>query len=263
MKALLNSHKFWVAVTAAVSATGGIVAGMEIGRRKAQADFETRLAEEIEQTKEFYSAVRKTGDFETPEKAVQKLQPDVEVKIVDGEKGDKPFVKYNQTLVQAADAVLSYQGKEPIEELAKGEPEVQVEVAVNVFEESSKAANFNTEAENEWRLENPGLPYVITIEEFMAAEKEYEQVDLTYFRQDDMLVDDKDEEVPDSDGTVGNLNLTRFGQGSRDPRIVYVRNDEKELDFCIALDSGSYLEKIAGLSEPSGKHVGKFRDIHE
>lgn len=269
LKSVISSKKFAVALTALLASSGGAAVGYEFARRKLQTQFEQTLAEELEQTRQFYTIVRKQGDFETPEKAVEKLVPEDErVESVDPMSTlPSPVVK---TLVDygakyrtpdngEVEVSVEVDGDETKTE---GDTEVEVNVNVNLFEQTQRQnGKWDVERELRLREERPTEPYVISRDEYMGGEKEYEQTTLYYYEGDDVLTDDRDEPIPDADGTVGNMNLQRFGHGSNDPNVVYVRNDEKELDFEIIHSGGKFAEEVHGFLEHSDtrKHIGKFR----
>ena len=90
-------------------------------------------------------------------------------------------------------------------------------------------------------------PYIISVDEFMAGDLNYSQVSLTYFVEDDTLVDDADNSVEDTDTLVGETNLDQFGYRSKDPKMIYVRNDITQTDFEISRDERSYGEVVHGV----------------
>ena len=47
----------------------------------------------------------------------------------------------------------------------------------------------------------------------------------------------------DFHNVVGDL---RFGHGSNDPNVVYIRNDRLKAEYEVLLNSGSYQEEILG-----------------
>jgi hypothetical protein len=94
-------------------------------------------------------------------------------------------------------------------------------------------------------------PYVIHQNEFMANDTEYEQVVYTYYAEDDVLVDEGNgHPLPHADLIVGVNNL-RFGHGSDDIDVVFVRNEERELEMQICRKAASYEEEFL---------VGQTRD---
>ena len=102
---------------------------------------------------------------------------------------------------------------------------------------------------------SPLLPYVITDEEFAEGKEGHESFSLTWYAGDSVLADDKQEIVDDVHGAVGNENLLRFGHGSNDSRIVYVRNDKRRCDFEIGLHDGNFAE-VVGLEDYNRKGRG-------
>lgn len=111
-------------------------------------------------------------------------------------------------------------------------------------------------------------PYIISAQEFISNDTTDEgiqpdKITLTYFVEDDTLVDDQEVEIPDSDAVVGNINLGRFGYRSDDVNIVYVRNESIGADFEIIRDHRSFVEVVLGLNLPDKvekPRIGKFRD---
>lgn len=89
---------------------------------------------------------------------------------------------------------------------------------------------------------DPLNPYVITVDEYMDDddEKEYSKVTLAYWEGDDTLADEKDNMLPDAVAYVGQENLTKFGLGSKDKNIVYIRNEKIAVDYEIVRDSRSF-----------------------
>jgi hypothetical protein len=96
------------------------------------------------------------------------------------------------------------------------------------------------------RLE--GEPYIIHQDEFSQNEKGYSQVTYTYYAADDVLVDEENgHPLPHADMIVGVNNL-RFGHGTDDIDVVFVRNDRLELDMEICRSPDSYEEEVLGIS---------------
>lgn len=135
------------------------------------------------------------------------------------------------------------------EDEAAGEPskEEPTERVVNVFEEHGDDV---VEYEWDWHKErsgrSPDIPYVIHYEE--REEMEFQIVTLTYYDGDDVLCNDRDEIVDpdDRDNVVGEGNLNRFGHGSNDPSVVYVRNDKLELVYEVVKSPNHFAEEVHG-----------------
>lgn len=103
----------------------------------------------------------------------------------------------------------------------------------------------NSPAEMESPPEDIGEPYVITFEQFNEEYDRYDKVTMTYYAGDDTLADEYEGIVDDVNNLVGDA-LTRFGEGSSDPDIVYVRNDSLEIDYEVIKSEGSYSDIVLG-----------------
>lgn len=128
------------------------------------------------------------------------------------------------------------------------EPEVR-----NVFRDRRP-----TEDEWDWHAErskrSPDRPYVVHVDE--KLELEYEEMTLTYYSVDDVVCNERDEilDTEDRELKLGEANLNRFGHGSGDPSIVYIRNDTLELVFEVVLSPNSFSEEVHGFTHDSGYH---------
>ena len=108
--------------------------------------------------------------------------------------------------------------------------------------------------EDEIPKRSPDSPYIIHSAEFRENEPDHEQATFTFYEQDEVVCDMRDEIVDDIDNTVGIENLKRFGHGSLDAQMVYVRNERLRLDFEIVTDPRSYSGDIQGL-----RHSARMR----
>lgn len=205
--------------------------------KKVTLHYEELITEEIEQARTFYSRLNKEGSFETPEAAVAALAPE-----------------------KAADALISYSGTQKVPYNKPGEIVVTTPVedprpdVRNVFADRGDPRDWDYVAEQRYREENPGVPYVISSEEFEENPDHHEQITLTYFAGDEILADETDKVVEDIDQTVNVSSLSRFGEGSQDNKVVYVRNERISADFEILLSEGAYSVEVLGAVEGELKH---------
>lgn len=231
---------------AVVAAAGGAVGGYFYAKRKLSLEYSELASREIAEARERYRITRKE-DYKSPEEAVEALfTPEEKAK--------------NESLIEE----LEYRGPEGDEPEVIGKvvatseteegvrAEIQLDdgaVVENVFVNSApvESGEWDYEDEQAKRDANPDTPFVIEHDEFYNNETEYAQNSLTYFEGDDVLVDAADTPINDTDATVGDDNLTKFGHGSRDENIVYVRNDRLEVDFEIARSKGNYTVEVLGL----------------
>lgn len=134
---------------------------------------------------------------------------------------------------------------DPLEALPKPDPKMIVveeqpnDEVVNVFTGSDP--DWSYEEELEYRKTHP--IYVLHKDEFWNDENEWAQLTVTYFAKDDIMVDSSDVPIYNYEGIVGPL---RFGHGSNDPGVFFVRNETLEAEYEVLLDRGSYEEEILG-----------------
>lgn len=223
----MNKNVLIIGATAVVSLAAGAAGGYFFAKKQLTAKYEDLAKREIAEAKDFYKVLHKKDEFETPEKAAAELIP-----VVNGNE-----------FSEAADAMKVYQG----EVETKTETDVEVVVQKNIFTQIRTQLSENDEAwERETRNRTEEAPYVLKQAEFMAGELEYQQVTLTYYSGDKVLVDEREDIIEDKDDLVGLFNLERFGHWSGDEKVVYLRNHVKELDLEVLLHEGKYGEIVAG-----------------
>jgi len=88
------------------------------------------------------------------------------------------------------------------------------------------------------------FPYIIHRDEFFADEMGNSQSTLTYYVGDDILVDEQNVPIYNYSSVVGNL---RFGHGSEDQNVVYIRNEKLKTEYEVIQDSGYYQVEVLGL----------------
>jgi hypothetical protein len=98
--------------------------------------------------------------------------------------------------------------------------------------------------EEEIKKRTPGMPYVLHRDEFYADEEDFSQSTLTYYSGDDILVDENDVPVYNHNRVIGDL---RFGHGSNDPNVFYVRNHNLRAEYEVVLADGHYAKEVLGL----------------
>jgi hypothetical protein len=95
-------------------------------------------------------------------------------------------------------------------------------------------------------------PHIIHQDEFGENETEYDQVTYTYYAEDDVLLDEKDGVLTNREILVPPDFARRFGHGSDDFNILYIRNPVLELEIEICRSPGSYEVQVLGLERESG-----------
>lgn len=228
-----------VGVIAAVSFAGGALVSHRLTKKKLQREYDVVLEEQIQRTKDYYARFSKKDDYATPQGAAETLN----VKVAD-------------------EALTKYQGRG--EDWPRNEVKAEEVVVKNIFADNSEV-EFDYEQELSKRAAAPHLPYVITQEEFLENENDYTQQSITYYAGDNTLADERDQPIELVDNVVGDGNLERFGHGSKDKRIVYVRNENLSMDFEIGLHDGKFAHEVLGFqhSEDYGPKIRKFRGDRE
>lgn len=120
----------------------------------------------------------------------------------------------------------------------------------NVFEDHGPPED-HWDYQAELAKRSPVRPYVIHIDE--RQETAYTEATYTYYDQDDVLCNERDEVIAEGmerDSLVGEGNLDLFGHGSGDRDVVYIRNDRLELDMEICKSTNSYAQEVHGFDPP-------------
>lgn len=88
-------------------------------------------------------------------------------------------------------------------------------------------------------------PYVLSYSEFHRGETIGPQLNLTYFAGDDILCTSDDNAIIyNADQVVGALP---FGRGSRDPDVVFIRNEKLGHDYEVTRVPHSYQTEVLGM----------------
>lgn len=245
-------------LAAAASFTGGAVAGYIVAQKRLEKVYDEIARAEIAQAKEFYAVINKK-DVPSPT-------------VLAEEKGYSADAAH-PTLRDAAESLLVYKGEVELDveqkeildaHTSRTVTEIIEEdgvVQTNVFQESVSIKGWNQEEEESERTDS--APYIISWDEFKKNQPDYIQTVLTYFEADGVLVDEKDVPIDQTDMTVGDGALTRFGHGSRDNNIVYVRNPVLDMDFEIVRTPKSYEEEVLGIQHSHRPRSRRFRDDDE
>lgn len=221
---------------------GGFVA-YKVAEKRLSAQFDQELDEQIAAAKAYRTRIAKEGEFETPEGAVNALIPDEVVSAVQSYQGRAKPVAY--------DKPETIDPRPPVEVVVEN---LEVTNTVNVVaKDDPRDWDYNAEIAD--RELHPEIPYTISFEEFNENAPGHEQVTMTYYAMDDTLADSQDKPVDNTDYVVGDDNLNRFGHGSGDPNVVYVRNEKIDMDFEIVRSNGSYQKEVIGSDpEPTLQH---------
>lgn len=136
------------------------------------------------------------------------------------------------------------EGRDPLNSTQDPAAPIAVPPSRNIFEEAEAEISWDQEAELAGR--DTKSPYVIHVDE--RHERNYTESTLTYYSGDDVLCDEQDKVIADQDLVVGLQNLDRFGHGSNDPNIVYIRNDDLGIEVEVVRSERTYAEDVHGMT---------------
>lgn len=113
--------------------------------------------------------------------------------------------------------------------------------------------------EAELAKRTPEEPYVIHKDEFFNNELDYTQSTFTYYEGDNMLVDEDMTPIYNMPVVVGEL---KFGHGSDQEHVVYIRNDARRSEYEVVRDTGFYAREVLGLDDDEEMEAhDRVRDI--
>lgn len=254
----LTETKQSVAVlSAAFAGLAGAATGYVVAAKRLEAKYAQMAQDDINEMKQHYKLLYKE-DVPKPTPTIINSQ---DTDLAEAAKVIIEKMKYEEA-PDYDDTEVEVVVKDP-EDSPKTQAEWPFEGA-NVFDSLSKEGAMDFDYEYEVTQRSPDKPYVITQEEFMTNETSFQQTTVTYYEGDDVLADENEQMINEIDRTVGKDNLYRFGAGSGDGKIVYVRNDKLELEIEIIEHTGKFSEEVLGFIQHSEKpRIRKFRGDDE
>ena len=140
---------------------------------------------------------------------------------------------------------------EAVDDYSEFELDWDAEIAVeeDELEDAEEISNVFAGSDSEWDWDTEIMtrgegPYIIHVDEFVANELGYEQSTFTYYEGDDIMADEKEVPVYNYDDVFGEL---RFGHGSKDPSLVYIRNERLKREYEVIRHTGHYSVEVRGL----------------
>lgn len=254
----MNRETVIIVGISAFSTTVGTFAGAFLTKRRLMKKLDEMLEQEIAETRAHLATVYKKDI--SPAEAVELLVPEDErpqsstvaagktaMRAYNGEKVN--VVTSSEGLIKPADKKIPVM--EPVVNV-DGESVTTVEarttVGRNIFVDNVPLTDEDFDLEEERLARRNGVPYVVTREEYDENADQNEQTSLTYFGYDEVLIDEDEKSIDNIEEFVGKHNLQRFGHGSGDSKIVYIRNEQRGMDFEVLRSDGSYQEEVLGLT---------------
>lgn len=206
----------------------GIGVGYLVARNQLEKRYARLLDEEIQRTKEFF------GEYEGPE--------------------DQEFM---EQAIKTADAMTEYSGGETVVNPAK----LAEAVTASIKREEGPVAYNRIASEEAPAGEviaktaldpDARSPYLITFAEFDANDTNAEQVTVSFFAGDGIVIDEDDNVIkPDRvEQIIGTDNLNKFGTNTEDPdmepNVIYVRCERFAMDFEVTRSPGKHSVEVLG-----------------
>lgn len=213
-----------------VGAAAGFYFGHRYSKQKIRAEVLAEAEEEISKIREFYQ--QKIVAMQAQDK------PKVEEII--REKGYIPQEERHRSSERPLPPPV------PVTErvFPAGDPEPEP----IVVERDEKDPYHNWVYASEKARRSAAIPYIIHQDEFNNSDTGYAKVTYTYYAEDEVLVDEDKTPLSHADLIVGQNNL-RFGHGTDDADLVYIRNDKLELEMEISRLPQSYEQVVLGLEQ--------------
>lgn len=229
-----SSHSLGLAFGGFVVGAGlGAVAGYIFAKRKLETKYSEIAAEEIADMREHYAAKATALDSEASKTNLDEI-------VRERGYAQSPEITTGPPMAVSPPAAVT--------EAAEEEEEIVETLEVrNIFEDHRIEDEWDYHRERASR--SPMSPYVIHRDE-RDDNDAYDEVTWTYYEEDDVVCNELDEVIAgeDRERILGEANLEKFGHGSGDSQIVYVRNDNLEMDIELIKSPNSYAEEVHGLS---------------
>lgn len=232
-----------------VSSIGGAIVGGAITYFTVKKTLQARADAEIEDVKSYYRQFRKTGEFETPQSAAEALIGPESVIETEPEELPEDPEAYRELLL-----------KEGYPELSEEDLQTR-----NIFDLEPEEVDESQRVEAEdvfYKNRDHSLPFVISQQEFLEDEEDFDKITLAYYEEDDTLCDESDKSIDNIDTLIGYDSLHRFGDHSDDKNIVYVRNVNFGTDYEVIREKGKYTVRVLGLPDEDDepRKIKKMRD---
>jgi hypothetical protein len=246
----------WIAVGFVGGLGLGLVGGYFFAKKRLETKYDKIAQEEIDEARDYYRAAKAATEarLKAPITEVVEYLGYVKTEDTIGTAESDAFKKR-----EAAENLIDYHKK------AVGEGEPAEEAVQGVFEAHPPSDHeWNMPAELMARKQNPDVPFVIHLDEFGELhDEDYTTVCYTWYYEDEILADERDEPIDNIDETVGLDNLQRFGHGSGNAHVVLVRNTETKTDIEISRSDGKYVDNVTPYLQHQYYQVEKMRKRHE
>lgn len=254
-----------------IGLAGGAVVGGIVVNNRVRTKYELFAENEINNMREFFRS-RMVVREDKPDLDVAAAQYKYET-IVDNEKYTSPTISKTE---EVEDNTTLKQGHTPDQEICDESEELYEDPSFadnvkNFFQDEDvhyvfipdperspdEGWDYDVEMANRTSLK----PYVIHVDE--RGESVHSESCLTYYEGDDVLTAEDDTIIDDKDMIVGIENLEKFGHGSGDENVVFIRNDALGVQLEVTKNEGYYSEVVHGFKhseQPMKRHRQRYDD---
>lgn len=234
IRALNKMRVKYYAIGMTVGGAIGAVVAFRVAYKKAELKYEKIADTEIAEMRQHYREKRQALEAEVAKRPLSEIVEEQGYSSTNAKTDTPPMAIQPPSLVMAKD--------EENEQTEEEAPEVR-----NIFKDAEVTHEWDYQ--RELRNRTPDAPYVIHYDERHEMQG-YTDVTLTWYELDNVVANDDDEVMdPDErDSIIGRETLNRFGHGSNDAAIVFVRNDKLEIIFEICRSPNSFAEEVHGFS---------------
>jgi hypothetical protein len=258
----------------AVIYVGGVLGGAMVGSgvtmlvltKRIEAKYAAISDAEIAEAREMYKRRFKEGEFADlsalGEKYLEQTEEPAVQEFVTSAR-DNPMVQEAVRLATEQQYVSYDTRTIPVVQTPEEKIEIVGSQQKRVFDDHPIIDTGEYDRAEEDQKKAEGKPYILEHDTFYDNDLGREQFTLTYFEEDDVLVDEKDRPIPNKDSVVGAGNL-RFGVGTDQANVVLLHNPSIGVDYEVTRDKGSYAREILNY-EPQERRrpVGRFRDTDD
>ena len=249
-------HILWAAI--------GTGAGYYVAKKHLEADYESRLRDEVEQTRKFY----KNMYDEKLRRETLKLKEQADilreaVEEVTGAQEEEVKAALEKVLSQAPDGVeivdavsphpdVPEQADEPEEEEMPEEAAVALVNYQGISAASAEPVGNVTRIleqtvreEQELAYVKPDGPRLIDFEKYAENGGEYEQHTVVYYATDSEVSDESDEKL-DKAYVGKHISYANLATLNEQNTTIYVRDDKNRMDHEVIWSAGSYDVDVLG-----------------
>lgn len=213
----------------------GIGVGYLVARNQLEKRYASMLAEEVRRTKEFFA------DVTNYEGSAEGLD-DPEF-MQDAINATEAVAEYSAGEIKVSPSILAQEMEKTVTAYNKpGAPSVVEETARDI-ESNVAAAPMDPDAR---------APHLITFAEFDSGELGYEQISVSFFAGDGIVIDEEDNVISAErvEQIIGTDNLNKFGTNTEDPdmepNVIYVRCERFNMDFEVTRSPGKHSVEVLG-----------------